>query len=275
MTAEFIALSTLLNGYFFFDQFSKKNHLKNTALISTILFGFIYLFLLSTRGPLLALALSIFILISFTFIKSRKKNLILITSMIFLAGALFLKPFQSQNKNWLENAKISNTKIRLIRWTNTLAMIKDHPMGVGPGNFEFGYLPYANAVTEDYEFTEDVLPRSPHNAYLELIVEAGIPAALTIFSVLIFLLIRLFKKPVSLERNFYISIFSFFIIDAFFAFPLETAYPFYFAAVFLALIVHFIFFENNKNHLKTLSLPKTYLFYALAFIIITPLSWCI
>ena len=54
-----------------------------------------------------------------------------------------------------------NSKIRWWRWNNTIEMIAEHPLGVGPGQYEFAYLDYFRRHGPDPEISEGMVVRSP------------------------------------------------------------------------------------------------------------------
>jgi O-antigen ligase len=65
---------------------------------------------------------------------------------------------------------------RLDIWRDSLAIVKDHPLGVGLGNFKNVYPVYNVSRISDTRFLY------AHNDYLQLLVEAGIPGFLALVS---------------------------------------------------------------------------------------------
>ena len=134
----------------------------------------------------------------------------------------------------LGTVKSGNVEIRKIRWRNTLELIRKNGwFGIGPGNFEFGYLPYRAAVRTDPEATEEMVVRSPHNGYLEAAAESGIPFLIAVIALLALsgsALVRRFLLERTDDRAFVLSVALFIAVDAIFAFPMENAFPFAFAA---------------------------------------------
>ncbi len=73
---------------------------------------------------------------------------------------------------------------RIVFYEDTLRMLKDYPLlGVGIGNFEYVYPKY-RTLTEDV-FTYDWRLTRAHNDYLQIAAEAGIPALLIFFLILL------------------------------------------------------------------------------------------
>jgi O-antigen ligase len=121
----------------------------------------------------------------------------------------------------------ANANERLKIWRRTIAMIKDHPLsGVGPGNWKIDIAPYGG---NDVAWaTGNYIPDRPHNIYLHVISETGIPGAVLYFSVWILLAIMafnvIFKTKSEDQRILVILMFAGltgFACDGFFSFPTE------------------------------------------------------
>ena len=135
----------------------------------------------------------------------------------------------------LETVKAGNTELRLNRWVNSLALVKENPwLGHGLGGFEFAYRKLGPAA--DPETTPQNVVRSPHNAYLELAVEIGIPIALLVLS-LIATMLRSFavRHFVQTFSPLPLGLLIYWMTDAVFAFPLELPFPFLTAAGLLGV----------------------------------------
>lgn len=72
--------------------------------------------------------------------------------------------------------KLSDGDSRLDFWHDSLAIIKDHPLGIGLGNFKRVFPLYNVSVVSDLTITHT------HNDYLQLLVEAGWPGFLALVS---------------------------------------------------------------------------------------------
>jgi probable O-glycosylation ligase (exosortase A-associated) len=69
---------------------------------------------------------------------------------------------------------------RIQTWETGLKMIKAHPLlGVGPLNFQSQY---SNYLVDKYRGASNYHPRAPHNAYVALAAESGIPSTLLFVS---------------------------------------------------------------------------------------------
>ena len=195
-TSEFIGAFVIIQ--LFYGLRKETQPKLNLLLLSLSLF---YLYLLYTRSVLLGVGL-VFLISLFKFFKSRKAffiKLLLLTlamSLLSLGKDLLKKrPLPGESRTppgksrYLKAVKSENIQMRLIRWRNTLELIQGHPLGIGPGNYEFGYLPYRNAYKKDMGALERLIVRSPHNGYLELTAELGI-GSFVLFLILMGLLIR-------------------------------------------------------------------------------------
>jgi hypothetical protein len=127
---------------------------------------------------------------------------------------------------------------RLAVWGDTLGLIRDHPAGVGAGNFEHAFIPYALAGRS--KPGEATVFRSPHNEYLRLLAEEGIAGALLLLALLVVLARELRRSPATARWRsepgaLIASGGAFFLVEAFFQFPFELAFPSLLAAVLLGL----------------------------------------
>jgi probable O-glycosylation ligase (exosortase A-associated) len=72
---------------------------------------------------------------------------------------------------------------RIQTWETGLRMVKAHPiLGVGPMNFQSQY---SNYLVQKYLNAANYHPRAPHNAYVALSAESGIPSMLLFVSFIV------------------------------------------------------------------------------------------
>lgn len=128
-----------------------------------------------SRSGFLGLSLALLLLAWYS------KRRILSLSMLALA-AIGLLPFAPQKAlNRYQSiptaAQMDPSAIaRIQTWETGLKMIKAHPLlGVGPLNFQNQYSHY---FVEKYLSAANYRPRAPHNAYISLAAESGIPSML-------------------------------------------------------------------------------------------------
>lgn len=122
---------------------------------------------------------------------------------------------------------ISSITGRFKLWDKSVKLIKDHPLlGVGPGNWKLAVVVYD---PDDYGWNDGLLVASrPHNVYLEVASETGIPGAILYFGCWILIVVMVFlviqKTP---SENIKVLIIlmlaglSAFAADSVFSFPVE------------------------------------------------------
>lgn len=267
MTAEFIGVAVLVCVYL-----SMKN--KSIGINFFILpILVLYLTTLHCRSVEVALSFAI-ILMALSLSKKSFANIfpgaaiIMIILCINLAPKLRPPPTlyldtTASSKLMLETKSV-NVQTRLIRWRNTLELIKQNPFGIGPGNYEFGYVSYQNVIAQDPEGHEASVIQSPHNGYLELFAENGWFAGLLFFISLVITFKLLWSKRTSQPASMlFFSLIIYLCVDALFAFPLEIPFPFFISAVILGPILWLI-----GNERKTIFIPMGIGFVILVVLII-------
>jgi O-antigen ligase len=84
--------------------------------------------------------------------------------------------------------RLSEGASRIAIWKDSLVMFKDHPLGIGLGNFRHVFPIYNVSTISDTRFLY------AHNDYLHLLVEAGIPGFLALVSGFFIFLGKSIKK---------------------------------------------------------------------------------
>ena len=128
--------------------------------------------------------------------------------------------------------------MRLDVWKATLALIRDHPLGVGSGNFGDAFIPYQLGLRAIQGGT--VLFCTPHNEYLRTMAEEGVVFTVVTGGLLLLLIRRVAAAPEvargrSDRGSLLVSGGAFFAVEAFFQFPFGTAYGCLMAAVLLGM----------------------------------------
>lgn len=233
--AEFLGISIIIQVFCHKTYPAKFYIFRGIAFYSTIGASYICLVTLC-RSVLLSLILCVlvyFLIQIFKSIRGKKFTISPTVGIILIAlllGSSFFgyKTFFSGTSE-TAYIKSATTNLRLIRWKNTVEMIRDRPLGFGPGNYEFAYLEYKDKKENDFEATETVLIKSPHNGYLELFSEYGLFVGLSFLFILILVTYKfsLLAAPVC----FYSILF--FSINAFFSFPMELPFSSYIIAIFV------------------------------------------
>jgi energy-coupling factor transporter transmembrane protein EcfT len=125
------------------------------------------------------------------------------------------------------SAGAENIKDRLHIWSKTIELIKAHAiLGVGPGNWKVAIPAYGTeGLAWSYGF---YTPDRPHNVYLQIASETGIPGALLYFGMWILIAIigfRIILKTQSQEKRILVILMlaglAAFASDCMFSFPAE------------------------------------------------------
>lgn len=224
---------------------SLKGWWSKAAMILAILMV-LELFVLRTRGVWLGLiGASAISVISFKLLKvealaiSKKWSLILGGLATLILVGLFLSP---QIKAGFTNS--SNVQKRLVFWSNTIEMVKEHPLtGVGAGNWRLIFPKYGLSEVDESTRQGITHIQRPHNDFLWLWAEAG-PIALLALLALYFLAFKQVFRNLKQEEGLSLylqaaALFSLiaFGIFSFSDFPMERAPHTFFFALALALIL--------------------------------------
>jgi O-antigen ligase len=128
----------------------------------------------------------------------------------------------------LRQSKSASAGWRLAVWSDTLRLVADHPAGVGAGNFEHAFVPYALAGRA--KPGEAIVFRSPHSEPLRLVAEEGIAGALLLLG-----LLGALARALHRSRSFagwrsgdgalLVSCGAFLSVESLFQFPFELAFP--------------------------------------------------
>lgn len=246
--------------FIFYCFFTRENFLKFLALLSLFLCLF-SVFLINARAAYLGLFLEIVIIttgmayVNWKNLKQKKQiiSASYIIAVLLLSFVMSQQSLKSATKDTgssfgtvatrlgtLAEQNTSETNIRLAYWTKSLDFVKEKPItGVGLGNWKL-YTPlYTHTLLDD-----NVFSKHPHNDFLEIAGETGIPNALIYLSVFIaafILTIKILISQKSLEAKT-ISIVAFasvsgYFIDAFFNFPAERPNIQLLFALVLAILV--------------------------------------
>ena len=225
--------------------FTRRNFLKYVSAISLFL-AILAVFLINARSAYLSLMISGTILVvGLCYLQIKYKNIVgFKTSGFLILGVYIFSFFISQNAigkaanfndstsygtfsnriSTVVDIKDPSTNIRLKYWKSSIDLIKERPIaGVGYGNWKL-YTPlYTNTLLDD-----NVFSKHPHNDFLEIAGESGIPNSLIFLSIFIVSLIFVFKtirSAAPTERKIIavviLASLSGYFIDAFLNFPSE------------------------------------------------------
>jgi O-antigen ligase len=255
----------LLLGLNFAGLLYLKKH-KFFLALSILAIGFSIFFIatLQTRAVWLAVIMTTLFLLSYFW---RRKIVLSNRLFVLSLGGIFLVIllvliYYKQTGNYEQFISrlnvleyINNDSGRALLWENTICIIQNNPwFGVGAGNWQFYFnscgissLPVADLTTTF---------QRPHNDFLWVFSELGIPGGLfyTSFLVLPFILSckRLFssKHLIDIELAIYTAALLGYLTISFFDFPKERIEH----SIFILLIIALIY--NKLNFTQGFTLPK-------------------
>jgi O-antigen ligase len=201
--------------------------------------GLAYVLLVGTRSVALALGAAVVVLVLVR--RLRLWPLLRIVTMASVVAWIVLQvapegpgPFSPS----IEASKQMSARLRLAVWGDTIDLIRDHPLGVGAGNFEHAFIPYA--LRGRSRPGEMLVYRSPHNDYLRLLAEEGLPGGILLLTLVGLLALQVRQRQAigwwrSEAGALLGSAAAFFFVEAFFQFPFEMAFPALLAAILFGL----------------------------------------
>jgi hypothetical protein len=201
--------------------------------------GLAYVGLAGTRSFWLALGAAVLVLVSGGRLTARRFVRTVAAAGLLAGLVLAVAPGSpGPLEPTARESKRLSALWRLAVWSDTLALVRDHPAGIGAGSFEHAFIPYALAGRS--KPGETTVFRSPHNEYLRLVAEEGIGGALLLLGLLVALARALARSPAvagwrSPPGALLAACCAFLAVEAFFQFPFELAFPSLLAAVLLGL----------------------------------------
>jgi len=223
--AGYLLLAAGLGAY---NYLKEEDGIFKYASLAAAAFDLWALFLTSTRGAILGLAVGAFVWLAlnavFAKAKARKYSLALLLLLLLLSFSFYFARAKLADSGiaFVERmASVSmsdvTVKNRLIVWRWAISEFKQRPiLGVGPENFNYVYNKYFTP-----EISEDWFDRT-HNAYLDQLVSAGVFGLLAYLAVFVYALYSLFKLRKS-DYPLFVAFFSlltayfvhnFFVFDA-------------------------------------------------------------
>lgn len=243
--AEFVGFSLALQlGLFmYYSERGKK------ILSLLIILSIDYLYYAKCRSAFLGI---IFVLAYLIFAQKIRLRSMIYIILGAILSIFFLELIEFQTQEILPSFVLKNGSSS-ERWkiiTNTLFLIRDFPLGVGLGRYEFAAAPYMQnlSVHSFNEYNNDFF--SPHNEVLRFLSEEGILASFFIFLFFASFLLPFRKlKNISEKCPESITFFLFFIPQFLFQFPLIQPFPLLLIPFVLAYTMHY------THNLTSLSLP--------------------
>ncbi len=152
------------------------------------------MFLTKTRAAFLGLFV-FFVLFAVFLIKEKLLGKrVLIGGAAVLALILLLVPHDYWTRiKMLKDIRTGTPMFRLYTWHSTMQIIKDHPFGVGPGNFRVFYPSYKSKRIFLFEGHSNAETIHAHNDYLETAADSGF-LGLGMYLVMLFMFLALFLR---------------------------------------------------------------------------------
>lgn len=245
---------------FYFVSIVKKP--KNYLGYALIFFGFVLLLILKARAALIGTTIALFYA-SYTsenflpFQKLKKSLPLKIGALAFILVSLFVISFKKG---------LVSTSNRILTWLNTLCLIRDNPLGSGPGSYEYVFLNYNGKCFPAAELHEKLIVANPHNMFLEFFAEIGIAGGALILLLLYFIVLTVknntAEKP--LHRHWILSSLLLMGAVGMLEFPQDIPYTAFYICIVLG--VAFTLFKKKKKLFPQFKIINLALSFILLFI---------
>lgn len=241
LTAQFLGLAVIIVLAGFEETSRRRNRVWAQEALATA--AFVYLYFLSCRSVFLALGAALVVLHLVGRLTTRSLARMVGAAALAIVLLLHCRPLWAGRPLHLFSPEVVankglSTEMRLAVWGSTLQLIRDHPLGVGSGNFGEAFIPYQLGL--DIIPGNAVLFRTPHNEYLRILAEEGLVFGVVAAVLLLFLLRRLRAEAWtprwrSGPAALLCAGITFLAIEACFQFPLGTAFGCLMSTVLLGL----------------------------------------
>jgi len=245
-TAQFLGVCIL---FFLYAQANVSSKRSSNFFVVGIIVAITYFSFLNTRSVIIGLVLSL----GWLYLRNNILTRRVLVKLIF--GALILIPLshrlvQMGAREFMTDERVKSAHIRLDMWMGTLKMIADHPLGVGIRNFNFSFVPYRQFVNLQVEDKESIL--NPHNEFLSIAAESGLPIAFAILACVTWFFSRFFRgkkfaSENSREYDFLIAIAIFLFVESLLQFPFDGAWPVIIFSFLLAGVLNSWGFKQDKE----------------------------
>jgi hypothetical protein len=217
------------------------------ALEAVVAFAFVELYFLASRSAFLALCVGVAMLLAARRLRFRRLGILLLAAALgattFLWVGARIAGLEAVGVEDLLRADVQQHKrdsssLRFAAWDSTLALVRDHPLGLGLGNFPDAFIPYQ--LEGAPRPSETLYFRSPHNEALRLVADGGVFALPLALGLAIGLGLGLWRNPVFARGQteagaLLLAGLSYYLVEACFQFPLDVAMGALAIAVLLGL----------------------------------------
>jgi hypothetical protein len=231
MAAEFLGFATLALLVIETPPLSSRLRLGHETVLA---FAFVELFFLASRSAFLGLGVACASLLAVGRLTLRRLSSLLLAAafggaIVLWVSARIAVPGEGGVEHLLradvQQHKRDGSSLRFAAWDSTVALIRDHPLGLGLGNFPDAFIPYQ--LEGAPRPSEALYFRSPHNEALRLVADGGVFALLLALALAAALGQALLRSPVARGRSeagaLLIAGLSFYLVEACFQFPLDVA----------------------------------------------------
>lgn len=279
----------LLLPFAFYTLFINKRPWQIVAGIA-ITFGLFALILGQTRSAWLAFIISVLVFqVLFILFRKRMSRILVrnwmrmsalgIIGIAFVIGLIFITDQDGSLRERLKNRLVSlydlseldatneaarNVNERLQVWKGTVKMIQNQPLtGIAPGNWRLNFPLYGgmSALKTDEPEELDKVRVQPHNVYLQIASETGIPGLILLLTIGVITIVAAFQNSIKAANQ--ITLLLHFLLlagiiafasDMLFSFPQERVEH----SVLLMLMTALVFSYSDQNldtPTHTLQLP--------------------
>ena len=228
MAAEFLGVSLVFQLYII-----NKNLLKNKAIIATVFtLTLVMIYYYICRSIYIVTGLSLlYVFLSKDYTKKREIFYCVLAAVSIVLCIEFYR-------TWLGAEAVTvlqkESASRMALYLDALNMLKQFPLGIGKGKYEFTSVPYSTYST--WFLTEKEVYKTPHDDFLRIAVEEGIPYAFALFTFIGMLFLNALRMKSNKSNVLIILTLGFMLVQMAFQFPLDNAFPF----LFFALITSYL-----------------------------------
>lgn len=219
-TGQFLAISSL---FFLLGISVSKSKLSSRLFFCGVISAVTYFSYLNTRSIIIGMTLALgWLLWRRSILDKKILGKIILTCLIVIPMSRYV--ISQIPRPFADESRITSAHIRLDMWSGSLKMIVDHPLGVGIDNFNFSFVPYRSDVSLQVGDNENIL--NPHNEFLAITAESGIPASLLIFGLGAFIILRFMKSKQAFDADvrysdFITGLMILYLVEMVFQFPLD------------------------------------------------------
>lgn len=250
-SGQFLGFSML---FFILGLATSRSKFRAACFFCGIVAAATYFSYINTRSIILGMTFAIGWLVWRNSILTKQRlGQIILACLVVIPTSRYI--ISSIPRPFSDESRMTSASIRLKMWMATLQMISDNPLGVGIDNFNFAFVPYRSSVILPVE--DNIAILNPHNEFLAITAESGLPAALLIFSLGFMLILHFFKgRPTAGSDtkyfDFVVSLLIAYLVEMFFQFPLDGQ----FLILIFAFIIAFVLFVGFKRQQVSSSITK-------------------